>query len=373
MGEVIEKEVIIVGAGPAGSVAACELARRGHRPLLIEKDSYPGKNNACGGGVTYLMKSYLDLPPDLIEKEISTTRLFCGGWAKEYTSPTPQYISIRRRVFDKFLAERAAGEGAELLTSHLAGPYDPESGVLKVRDLTSGAGLLFRAPLILFADGPFTLAYKSLGIGLNPEVPGAVSLVYELASPENREDTFTFEVKGERGEYGYCWIFPKQDTLNVGVGRLKGYVKRPLEEELDRFISGKPVLRGREVVRKTAGFVPLRLAEKFSGGGALVLGDAAGLVNPLTGGGLVYAVISGQFAAEAAHRALSKGSFRKEDLVCYDDLLRRSKYFRWLKLVSSPYRFCERRFKRGRYSFYPGLIRLFFGFSSLTARSVKKL
>lgn len=373
MTEIIKKEVIIIGAGPAGSVAAYGLARRGHRPLLLEKDSYPGEKNACGGGLTYLMKDHLRLPPEVIEKEISVTRLCCGNRVKEYVASAPQYISIRRRVFDRFLASRACEEGGELLPSHLVRSYDSKTGVLGVRNLLSKSDLLFQAPLILFADGPLTLAHKFLGLGVGPEEPRAVSLVYELASPGNREDAFTFEFTKEKKDFGYCWIFPKKETLNVGVGRLKGFVKRRLAEELGEFIAGNPDLRGREVIRKTAGFIPLRLAKSFSGDHALVLGDAAGLVNPLTGGGLVYAVISGQLAAEAAHQALLSNTFEREGLVYYDKLLRRSKYVRWLKLVSCPYRICERRFKKGQYSFYPGLIRLFFSFSFFAARFVKKI
>ncbi|MCX6349642.1 MAG: FAD-dependent oxidoreductase, partial [Candidatus Aureabacteria bacterium] len=106
MPSVQDREIIIIGAGPAGSTAAYDLARAGRRPLLLEKDRIPGEKNACAGGIAYLMKDHLSLPEEVVDKEIHVTRLSCRGKTKDYRTTRPQYISVQRRVFDKYLAFR---------------------------------------------------------------------------------------------------------------------------------------------------------------------------------------------------------------------------------------------------------------------------
>lgn len=373
MPEAIFKEVIVIGAGPAGSCAAYRLARLGHTPLLLEKDSYPGENNACGGGISALMKERLHLPGEVIEKEIYSIRIFHAGKVREHTSSRPQYLSLSRRVFDRYLASRAGEAGAELLTSHLVREIDPREGILRVKDTRAGRDKLFRTPLILFADGPVTLARKYFGIGTDPKGEMAVSLVYEIDYPGNEEAACEFHIREQGGAPGYFWIFPRKNTLSVGVGRLRGSGRRSLREELDDFIESIPRCRGRKVLVKQAGLIPVRMAEKFATDHALVLGDAAGLVNPLTGGGLIYAIISGELAAETAHLALREESFGAKSLSRYDRSFQRTKYFRLLKAVSLPWRLITSRLKKNRYSFYPEILRAYLAFSYHSLKLMKKL
>ena len=375
MPSVHDREIIIIGAGPAGSSAAYDLARAGRRPLLLEKDRVPGEKNACAGGIPYLMKDHLNLPPEVIDKEIHVTRLSCRGKTKDYRTPRPQYISVQRRVFDRFLAFRARDAGAELLTSHLVTRVEPRGNIVMALDLKRKEEVSFRAPLILFADGPLTRARSSFGLGCSVGEMVA-SVAYELAAPGNREEAFEFYFGGERGRdaSGYFWNFPKKDSLNVGMGRMKRFVKKPLAEELQGFIDRHPRFRGKPILRKQAGLIPMKMAPRFSGEGALLLGDAAGLVNPLTGGGLIYAIASGEIAALAARQALEARSFRAEDLYdAYDRAFRRTNYWRWLRLMAIPYRFVERRTEKGLYSWYPEILRAFLAVSFLSLRLLKKL
>lgn len=368
-----DRDVIIVGAGPAGSTAACELARNGIRPLLLEKDRVPGERNACAGGLPYPMKRRLGLPDEVVDREIRVTRLVGRGKTREYRSSRPQFISVRRSVFDRYLAFRASAAGAELLTSHLVTKVERASNVVTALDLERREMVSFRAPLVLFADGPLTRARVSHGLGCSPrEMVAAV--VYELSDPGNREEAFEFYFQGKGSDSGYFWNFPKKDSLNVGMGRIKRFAKKPLVAELDEFIGSHQRFRGKTVVRRQAGLVPTRPARRFSGEGVMLLGDAAGLVDPLTGGGLVYAVASGEFAARAARSALAARSFRAEDLYdAYDRAFRRTAYWRWLKLMAVPYRFVEWRTGRGRYSWYPEIIRALLDVSFSSLRLLGKL
>lgn len=373
MSSIPDREVIIVGAGPAGSTAAYELARRGVRPLLLEKDCFPGERNACAGGLPYPMKKRLDLPDVVIEKEIGVTRLVARGKAKEYRTERPHFVSVRRSVFDRFLADRARAAGAELLTRRLVTGVERGANVVTALDLERGEKTRFRAPLVLFADGPLTRARVSHGLGCSPREMVA-ALVYELADPGGGGEAFEFHLGGERGDSGYFWIFPKKERISVGLGRIKRFVRRPLREELDEFIRRHPRLSGKPVLRRQAGLVPSRAARCLSGEGVMLLGDAAGLVDPLTGGGLVFAIVSGKTAAAAALSALSARSLRAADLAqAYDRAFRRTIYWRWLKLMSVPYRFVERRTERGSYSWYPEIMRTLLDLSFFSLRLLKKL
>jgi digeranylgeranylglycerophospholipid reductase len=373
MSSIQDREVIIIGAGPAGATAAYELARAGIHPLLLEKDRVPGERNACAGGLAYPMKRRLELPDEVVDKEISVTRLVGRGKTREYRTSRPQFISVRRSVFDRYLAFRARDAGAELLTSHRVTKVERGTNVVSALDLERREKISFRAPLVLFADGPLTRARVSPGLGCSPrEMVAAV--VCELADPGNSEEAFELYFGEGRGDSGYFWNFPKKDSLNIGMGRIKRFVNRPLVGELDEFIRRHPRFRGKAVIRRQAGLVPTRSSRRFSGEGVMLLGDAAGLVDPLTGGGLVYAIASGEFAARAARSALAARSFRAEDLYdAYDRAWRRTNYWRWLKLMAVPYCFVEWRTSRGRYSWYPEIIRALLALSFRSLRLFGKL
>jgi len=373
MTEAIPKEVIIIGAGPAGSLAAFHLARLGHKPLLLEKDPYPGKNNACGGLISALMQERLRLPPEVVDREIYSLCIFRGGKVKERVSSRPQYLSLSRRALDRYLAFRAEAAGAELLTSHLVREIDPREGVVRVDDRKTGKVKFFQTPLILFADGPATLARRYYGIGVDPSEIMYAALVYELEDPGNEQTTCEFHIRAQGDAPGYFWIFPRKNALSVGGGRLKGFGTASLRRELEGFIRSTPRLRNSKVRLKQAGLIPVRMAKKFSTDHALLLGDAAGLVNPLTGGGLIYAIISGQLSAAAGHRALEKKSFGAESLSRYDRSFKRTKYFFLLKAVSLPWHFITRRLEKNRYSFYPEMLRAYLAFSDHSLKLIRKL
>jgi len=297
-------DVIVIGAGPCGSTAAYEIAKAGHRVLLLERDRYPGENNSCGGGIGAFMQKKFELPETIIHKRIHAVRLDLGGREKIYQAGKPIYLSVKRTEFDRYLAERAAGAGAELRCRQAVKGYDPLTKAVAVLDRDTGDGYRAAGRLVIFADGARTLAWKELGLGVDPGRAPAVGLAYELGSPDNAYDAFEFILDEARLPYGYFWVFPTTDTLNVGVGGPVKDLGRDAKQLLLDFIASRADLRGLTPVRKTAGMIPSYVASRLHGEGVLVVGDAGGFVNPLTGGGLYLGMITAQLAAQTAREAL---------------------------------------------------------------------
>lgn len=297
-------DVIVIGAGPSGGTVAYEIAKAGYQVLLLERDSYPGENNSCGGGIGAFMQKKFALPDSIIHKRIHAVRLDLGDREKTYQAARPIYLSIKRTEFDSFLAERAESAGAELRCRQAVKGYDPLTKTVTILDRDTGARYGVQGRLVIFADGPRSLAWKELGLGVDPNRDPAVGLAYELGYPGNAYDAFEFIFNEKQLPYGYFWVFPTTDTLNVGVGGPVRDLGQDAKQVLLDFIASRADLRDLKPVRKTAGMIPTYVSSRLHGDGVLVVGDAGGFVNPLTGGGLYLGMSIAQMAAQTAREAL---------------------------------------------------------------------
>jgi digeranylgeranylglycerophospholipid reductase len=152
---------------------------------------------------------------------------------------------------------------------------------------------------------------RSAGVGFRARrFNRAVALMVELDSPDDPIPSAELVLRPASVPWGYLWIFPHGDHLNVGVASLCGAHAGSLRAMLDRFIEQDPRLRHRRRLRSLAGAIPLRPARRLCRDGVLVAGDAAGLVNPFTGAGIHHAMRSGQVAGRACVAALARGSSR---------------------------------------------------------------
>ena len=302
-------DAIIVGAGPAGSVAARRLASDGWQVALLEKSDYPGKNNVCGGMVSLPMVKRFGVFPDAVEKTMRS-ELHVLPWG--VIENTTTQCTVQRRVFDRLLAERAVTAGARLMTRAQARAVQVDArGKVEVEVLwrASGQFTALHGRGLILADGPRTLA-RSLGLGYRLSDGGtAFALAYELAWPGNGVDCYELYYGGDIARWGYAWVFPYRDVVNVGLGctlsELKG--RSSLKRDLLNFISRHPraslVLSDKAVVRKRGGWVPLRPARRMVGHSTLVVGDAAGLVHPLIAAGIDNALESGDLAGRVMSEA----------------------------------------------------------------------
>ncbi len=310
-------DVIVVGAGPTGSTAAYEIAKAGHKVLLLERDAYPGENNSCGGGLGQFLQEKFDLPESIIHKKINSVRLDVGFLEKTYQAAQPIYMSIKRTQFDRFLAERAVDAGAELKVRQNALAYDPFHKVLTVMDRDTKTKWDVTAHIVIFADGVRTLAHTQCGIGVDADRDPIIALAWELSYPDNPYDAFEFIFNEAELPHGYYWVFPTTDTLNVGFGGPVRDIGKNAREWLQKFIDGRPDLRDLKPIRKTAGLIPTHVATRLHGAGVMVIGDAAGFVNPLTGGGIYIGMLTARTAARTACEALIERRFDAAFLAKY--------------------------------------------------------
>ena len=291
-------DAIIIGAGPGGASAAHDLAKAGARALLIEKQKLP-RHKTCGGGVTYKVTQHLpfDIAP-AVERTIHTV-VFSYQMAKpvELHSQDPLVYMTRRSVFDNFLTEQAVKAGAHLMDDTAVESIEVSERGVTVRTHKG----TFTADWLLGADGATGMVARSLGLmGDVERMPGVESEVEVQADVADYwRDKMALDLGSLRASYG--WIFPKDDHLNVGVGGIAfgdDYGQRLKRYDADHL---KLRLTKQERVRKHFGYVlPLRkIGSPIHKGRAMLIGDAAGLVEAFTGEGIYWAVRSGQLAAQA--------------------------------------------------------------------------
>jgi len=327
-------DAIIVGAGPAGSVAARRLASDGWQVALLEKSDYPGKNNVCGGMLSLSTVKRLGLPLDVIEKEMrSENHIMPWG---VYENSTGQ-CTVQRRVFDRLLAQRAVDAGAELMSATKACSVrvvTPGHVEVTVKKRPSKQLTVLQGKGMIIADGPRTLA-RSIGLGCRlTDKTTALALAYELSWPENDMNYYEMYYGAEIGRWGYAWVFPYRDVLNVGIGYILSEVKksRSLHLDLLEFIHHHPhasrLLSGKPIIRKRGGLIPLRTAKNTFGHSALVAGDAAGLVHPLVGCGIDTALDSGDLAGNVMSSALAQGDLSHDFLSRYQHEWRNTPIYR---------------------------------------------
>jgi geranylgeranyl reductase family protein len=283
-------DAVVVGAGPAGSATALRLARGGARVLLADRARFP-RDKPCGGGLTG--RAVRELPVDVtpvVEDVVHRFEVRLGYRKRfERRSETPLVLMTQRRRLDAFLVEQAAGTGVEFRDGVTVGglTIGPD-GV----ELTVGADRV-RASVLVGADGVNGSVARTVGLG------GGIlyGIALEGNGPllEGQTGRATIELGVIRGGYG--WVFPKGGHANYGVGGWASEGPR-LREHLHRLCTehgvdsnGLTDLHGRRL--------PIRRATEARRGPVLLVGDAAGLVDPLSGDGIYEALLSARLAADA--------------------------------------------------------------------------
>ncbi|MDR1386265.1 MAG: geranylgeranyl reductase family protein [Propionibacteriaceae bacterium] len=351
-------DVIVVGAGPAGSSAAIHLAQAGLDVLLLEKAAFP-REKVCGDGLTpravrELAALGLDTSPQAGWRHNLGLRIWAGR-PYPYLMPWPRladfpsYGLVRRRAdFDALLAQRAVQAGARLVQpATVTGPVlDRASRVVGVR---TKDGLEHRAPVVLACDGNAARLAIAAGRDRRPDRPMGVAVRAYYASP--RSDDLWLESwlelwDGQPGRShllpGYGWSFPVGDgTCNVGLGLTDSsaaFGRVDYRQLLRGWLDTTPPQWGFREENRLGPIGSAALPMGFNRrptyrDGLLLAGDAAGLVNPFNGEGVSYALESGRYAADQIVQARSRGfgSIAAERaLAAYPDRLRRAwgGYFR---------------------------------------------
>lgn len=342
-------DAIVVGAGPAGTACAYELAKAGANVVLIERGEYPGSKNVMGGVLYRQMME--EIVPDfhkeapierpiveqrfmMMDKTSAVTFSYKGmEWSKE---PYNNFTVLRAK-FDQWFANKAVEQGALLLNETVVLECVVEDGkVVGVRtDRPDGE---LRADVVVLADGVNSLLAKSLGFHKEFRPDEVALATMEILKLDKKiiEDRFnleerqgcTIELFGDatKGILGTGFLYTNKDTLSIGVGTLlSGLIKHKIKPyELMEYVKTHPMIRpyiaGAEPQEYLAHLIPeggYHSMPKVVGAGVLVVGDAAQLVNAIHREGSNMAMTSGRLAAETIVAARERGDFSEASLDGY--------------------------------------------------------
>ena len=308
-------DVIVVGAGPAGTTAARHCARYGLKTILLEKTRLP-RAKPCAGGVTVAAARELDfdIPKNIIERQCTGLRILFRGVGNEVRIPEPISLMVNRSDFDQHLATMAVRAGTLLLEAEGCTGIELENDRVVVR---TGQRVL-SAPVIIGADGFSSRVRKLFQPKFDQDEIRYCVLSHIPMSPHEIAGRFKDLITIQYGfvSEGYAWIFPKGSHLTVGGGGAlsqSGDLPNRFREFLAfNHLNPNANLRGC--------FIPVsRWRHDIYTDRILLVGDAAGLVDSFSGEGIRFAIASGKLAAEIVITAHRKGDFTVQTLNKYQE------------------------------------------------------
>nr|WP_316640871.1 geranylgeranyl diphosphate reductase [uncultured Roseateles sp.] len=304
-------DVVVVGGGPAGATAADDLARQGHRVLLLDR---AGRIKPCGGAIPPRLIQDFDIPDELLVARATSARMISPQAVKVDIPIEGGFVGmVDRERFDEWLRERAARHGAQRLSGSFERlSLDADGGRVVHCVGDDGARFELRTRAVIGADGARSKVAQQA-------VPGAdkgrfVFAYHEVIwVPEQPPADF----QASRCEVHYCgalspdfygWVFPHGASVSVGTGSAdKGFSLRQGVKQL-RAMAGLTQAR---TLRREGAPIPMKPLPRWDNGSDVVLaGDAAGVVAPASGEGIYYAMLGGRLAAQAVQELLQTGDAR---------------------------------------------------------------
>ncbi|MEM7027459.1 MAG: geranylgeranyl diphosphate reductase [Pseudomonadota bacterium] len=301
-------DVVVVGGGPAGATAATDLARQGHKVMLLDRD---GRIKPCGGAIPPILIEEFCIPDSLLVAKVNSARIVSPTNHEVDMPIDGGYVAmVDRDEYDEWLRQRASNAGAERITGQFRRLENISADLVNVtyRD-KQGEEFTVETRFVIGADG----ARSEVG---RQSIEGAESVPYVAAyheivsSPENfnsqqiKFDPARCDIYYD-GKYSpdfYAWVFPHGKCTSIGVGSAnKGFSLRAAVSEL-RKLTG---MENNETIRKEGAPIPLKAISRWDNGKNIILaGDAAGVVAPASGEGIYYAMHSGRLVAEAVDMAI---------------------------------------------------------------------
>ncbi len=329
MNDVKEVDVLVIGAGPAGSMAAREASRNGANTLIIDKKSEIGTPKRCAEGILTGVLESVDIEPDKrwIARNIDGARIVApdntSAWFTSQTLDVPATgIILERKVFDKHVTMEAIRSGAEVMikTEALSMRREDDYFLVDVKGVLGELSTI-KASIVIGADGPE--GHTARWAGLDTKVPleemesGAQYEMTKLKMENSEVIQFYF---GSLAPGGYAWIFPKgYDTANVGIDVSGAKGEKSAIAYLDDFIKNCDETKNGEIVEINVGGNPLcGVFDEIIADNFMLVGDAAGCVSPITGGGIDTALESGMIAGRVAAKSIKEKDYSKEFLEEYE-------------------------------------------------------
>jgi len=351
-----EYDIIVVGAGPAGSIAARFAAEQGASVLILEKDRDVGYPVRCGEAISKAgVEEFIPSDEKWIKAHINKFSLNAPDGTEVILEFKDTGYMLERRIFDYELAMTAARAGAEILTrAYVNGLLFDGDNVAGVKYEFRGEQKEVKAKIVIGADGVESRVGRWAGIKTHidfrdMECCAQVTASNVMVDPETLY--FYFGKKVAPG--GYFWVFPKgKDVANVGLG-VGGMVgkERSALSFLNNFLGENHPKAA--ILTSIAGGVPSAVTlEKISAPGIMLVGDAARQVNPLSGGGIASGMIGGSIAGRIASESIK---LKKPDHILvydkawHDRLGKRHETFNNIK--NGIYNFTDEKFNKIAHSF----------------------
>ena len=321
-------DVVVVGAGPAGSMAAKTLAEAGLSVVMLEKRQEIGDPVRCAEGVSKRgLKDLVEVDPRWIAADLKGSRVFSPDGAsivlsEEQSGGKTGYV-LERKIFDRALAMEAACAGAEVMVKTRAqGLLKRDGMICGVSAMRSGETFQIEAPLVIGADGIESKVGRWAGIDTTLKLKDISTCAQFLVEDESINSNYCEFYFGNKIAPGaYAWLFPKGEKMaNVGLGVLgsrSSGTGEPLRL-LQEFV--KSHLPRGKVMEMDVGGVPVApQLEAMTTDGVMLVGDAAHQSDPLTGGGIITGMTAGVIAGEVAADAISRGDVKRASLRDYED------------------------------------------------------
>lgn len=326
-------DVVVVGAGPGGSMAARYCAEGGLKTILLEKKAEVGAPLRCAEGVS---KKWLE------EVGIEPEPMWIRGDMKGAIIKSPQgttfqldeskagsevgYV-LERHLFDKALARDAAKAGAQIMMrTSCTGIIREEGKIVGVKARSMGEEIEIRAKCVVAADGFESQVGRWAGIDTTLKLNDIDSCIqYRMVNIDCVPDYCEFVI-GSVAPGGYIWIFPKgEGVANVGIGVMGRLCKGNGDAKyyLDKFIAEDPRLSKGQILEIMGGFVSTCPGLDCAVDDNIILvGDAARIIDPITGGGICHACRTGMYAGKVLTECAKTGDFSKQALMPYEKMWR---------------------------------------------------
>ena len=327
-------DVLVIGGGPAGALAAKTAVEKGLSACLVEKRPAIGVPIRCAEGIgKEALHEFMDPDPKCISAEMTGASIVApDGFLMKLESGLAGnkvgYI-LDRKFFDRELVWKAAEAGADVAVKTRASAPIMENGFVRGAKIECcGTVTNVTADVVIAADGVESKFSKWCGIDTTVPVREIMSSAqYVMADIDIDQHSTVFYLGNEIAPQGYLWVFPKGErSANVGVGisgKKSGEGHRA-KDYLDRFVK-KTFPQGKFIECIAGGVSVCKPLDCTVANGLIIAGDAARVVDPLTGGGIYNSMYTGRLAAQVAAECIGNGDVSKKKLMVYDTTWRTSK------------------------------------------------